>query len=82
MFRELKYLLGCSLLLVAALFWLAYFSTRPQLTIDPATLAGDGSQTNYCELPLLVRTSASMIWEEKLLNFYEFGWGPRVVRRC
>lgn len=27
------------------------------------------------------RTSASMIWEEGMLNFYVFGWGPRVVRR-
>lgn len=30
----------------------------------------------YCN-----RTSASMIWEEGVLNFYAFGWGPRVVRR-
>ena len=22
-----------------------------------------------------------MIWEEKALNFYVFGWGPKVVRR-
>ena len=28
-----------------------------------------------------LRTSASMIWEDKALNFYAFGWGPRVVRR-
>ena len=28
-----------------------------------------------------MRTSASMIWEDKNLNFYVFGWGPRVVRR-
>ena len=28
-----------------------------------------------------MRTSASMIWEDKILNFYVFGWGPRVVRR-
>ena len=28
-----------------------------------------------------MRTSASMIWENKMLNFYVFGWGPRVVRR-
>ncbi|MGI9344996.1 MAG: hypothetical protein ACR2PW_01880, partial [Gammaproteobacteria bacterium] len=27
------------------------------------------------------RTSASMIWEEGVLNFYAFGWGPKVVRR-
>ena len=28
-----------------------------------------------------MRTSASMIWEDKILNFYAFGWGPKVVRR-
>ena len=53
MFRVLKYVLGASSLLVAGLFWLAYLSPRPPLTIDPATLAGDGSQINYCELPIL-----------------------------
>ena len=35
------------------LFWLAYFSERPPLTTDPATLAGDGSELNYCDLPEL-----------------------------
>jgi len=34
-------------------FWLAFFSARPPLTIDPATLAGDGSTINYCALPTL-----------------------------
>ena len=53
MFRILKYTLGGFVLLIAGLFWLAYLSPRPPLTIDPATLAGDGSQINYCELPLL-----------------------------
>ncbi|MEM1113329.1 MAG: hypothetical protein AAGI11_15560 [Pseudomonadota bacterium] len=33
------------------LIWLGFFSQRPPLTIDPATLAGDGSALNYCELP-------------------------------
>ena len=28
-----------------------------------------------------MRTSASMIWEDKTLNFYAFGWGPKVVKR-
>ena len=39
-------------LLVAA-FWQLYFSERPPLTTNPATLAGDGSLINYCELPVL-----------------------------
>ena len=34
-------------------FWLMFFSSRPPLATDPATLAGDGSTINYCELPLL-----------------------------
>ena len=38
---------------VAVLFWLAFFSSRPPLTIDPAILAGDGSTLDYCSLPLL-----------------------------
>ena len=41
------------LVLVAGLFWLAFFSPRPPLMTDPATLAGDGSALNYCELPVL-----------------------------
>ncbi len=167
------------------IFWLAFFSSRPPLTTDPATLAGDGSTLDYCQLPKLdgsgklardipkgntpgcgydhfpspilaacteplpaeaddirglwiaeegrvghverieqcgsrtvvttsgvihdygpnataglttndtagmvlftigareycPRTSASMIWRDKVLNFQAFGWGPRVVRR-
>lgn len=39
--------------LVVAVFWLVFFSPRPPLTTDPATLAGDGSTINYCELPQL-----------------------------
>ena len=186
MLKLLKYLLAVGLSLILGLFWLAYLSPRPPLTIDPETLAGDGSILNYCELPTLdgtglmardipkgntpgcaydhfplpvlrecseplpesaddirglwraisgarkghverveqcgervvvtaagiihdfgpnssgglntndtegrvlftvgnreycMRTSASMIWEEKVLNFYAFGWGPKVVRR-
>ncbi len=41
------------LLLFVAGFWQLFFSSRPPLTTDPATLAGDGSTLNYCELPLL-----------------------------
>ena len=33
-------------------------------------------QRDFCP-----RTSASMIWDDGILNFYVFGWGPRVVRR-
>ena len=39
--------------LLTALFWLAFFSPRPPLTTESATLAGDGSGLNYCELPVL-----------------------------
>ena len=28
-----------------------------------------------------LRTSAAMVWEEEVLNFYAFGWGPLVVKR-
>ena len=46
-----------SLLLIAALFvagfWLIFFSARPPLSIDPSTLAGDGSTLDYCDLPEL-----------------------------
>jgi hypothetical protein len=44
--------LGLFVVAFAFLFWLAFFSTRPVAT-DPATLAGDGSTINYCELPKL-----------------------------
>lgn len=40
-------------LLIVAAFWQMFFSARPPLTTDPATLAGDGSTLNYCELPEL-----------------------------
>ncbi len=33
--------------------WLMVFSERPPLTTDPATLAGDGSLLDYCDLPVL-----------------------------
>ena len=38
---------------VFAAFWFIFFSSRPALTTDPATLAGDGSTVNYCDLPVL-----------------------------
>ena len=43
----------CLLLLMSGAFVFMYFSPRPPLTIEPATLAGDGSLLNYCELPIL-----------------------------
>jgi len=41
------------ILLFLVAFWQMYFSARPPLTIDPETLAGDGSVLNYCQLPEL-----------------------------
>ncbi len=40
-------------LLFLAAFWQLFFSARPPLTTDPATLAGDGSTIDYCDLPVL-----------------------------
>ena len=34
-------------------FWVAFFTARPPLTTDPATLSGDGSTIDYCALPAL-----------------------------
>lgn len=186
MLKVLKYGFLASTGLVVVLFWLAYLSPRPPLTTDPATLMGDGSELNYCQLPKLdstglvaseipkgntpgcgydhfplpilrecteplsegaddirglwravsgartghverveqcgervvittagvihdygpnssgglntndtegsvfftagnrefcMRSSASMIWKDNVLNFHVFGWGPKVVRR-
>lgn len=39
--------------LMSVAFFVMFFSDRPPLTIDQATLAGDGSTINYCELPTL-----------------------------
>ncbi len=41
--------LAIAILFLAA-FWQLFFSSRPALTIDPATLAGDGSTIDYCDL--------------------------------
>lgn len=40
-------------LLFLVAFWQMYLSSRPPLTTDPDTLAGDGSVLNYCQLPPL-----------------------------
>ncbi len=39
--------------LFLAAFWQLFFSARPPLTIDPATLVGDGSLIDYCQFPEL-----------------------------
>ncbi|MCR9097057.1 MAG: hypothetical protein NXI30_22785 [bacterium] len=41
------------LLFGAAALYQLFLSARPPLTIDPATLAGDGSALDYCVLPEL-----------------------------
>lgn len=43
---------GLAMIFLAG-FWLAFFSPRPPLTTDAATLAGDGSMIDYCRLPAL-----------------------------
>lgn len=45
--------LGVAATLTIFVFCLAFFSSRPPLTTDPATLAGYGGTLNYCELPKL-----------------------------
>ena len=40
-------------LLFLAAFWQLFFSARPPLTTDPATLAGDSSTIDYCDPPAL-----------------------------
>ena len=52
----MKWILGIAFGLMAlflAAFWQLFLSSRPPLTIDPATLAGDGSALDYCDLPAL-----------------------------
>lgn len=39
--------------LFLAAFWQLFFSARPPLTIDLATLVGDGSLIDYCQFPEL-----------------------------
>ena len=36
-----------------AAFYQLFLSSRPPLTTDPATLAGDGGTIDYCDLPVL-----------------------------
>lgn len=51
-----RFVLGTVLALMVLLlggFWLAFFSARPPLMLDPAILEGDGSVIDYCALPQL-----------------------------
>jgi len=51
-----RWLLRIAILLVmlfTAGFWQLYLSARPPLTTDPATLTGDGSEIDYCDLSVL-----------------------------
>ena len=48
----LRFAVGVVILFAAA-FWQLFLSSRPPLTTDPATLAGDGSTIDYCVLPVL-----------------------------
>ena len=53
MMRWLVRLMLAVAALIVAAFWQLFFSARPPLTTDPATLAGDGSTIDYCDLPAL-----------------------------
>ena len=53
MLKWLSRIVIVMVLLVVVAFWQMFFSARPPLTTDPATLVGDGSTLNYCELPEL-----------------------------
>ena len=74
-----KWLIGIPatlLVLFLLAIWQFYFSARPPLMTDPATLAGDGSTINYCELPESAmenahsRNRACCLWEFARLFFH------------
>ena len=46
-------ILAALVVLLIGGFWLAFFSTRPPLMLDPAVLEGDGSVIDYCARPVL-----------------------------
>ena len=48
----IRTLIGLAAVVLLA-FWALFFSPRPPNTTGPATLAGDGSMINYCDLPVL-----------------------------
>lgn len=45
--------MGLFIALLVLAVWQLFFSSRPPLTTDPATLLGDGSVIDYCEQPVL-----------------------------
>ncbi len=51
--RVLIHVLALLALSVLGLFLFVFFSARPDVMTDPATLAADGSLVNYCDLPVL-----------------------------
>lgn len=54
----------------------------PNSTGGLTTNDTEGGATFFIgDKPYCPRTSASMIWRDKKLNFHAFGWGPIVVRR-
>jgi hypothetical protein len=53
MMRWLVRLMLAIVALIVAAFWQLFLSARPPLTTDLATLAGDGSRIDYCDLPAL-----------------------------
>lgn len=53
MIRWIARIAGIFVLLILAAFWIAFFSARPPLTMEPAVLAGDGAALDYCALPEL-----------------------------
>ena len=53
MAKCLLLIVGVPSIAFVALFGVVFLSARPPVTTDPATLAGDGSTIDYCELPML-----------------------------
>jgi len=51
--RIVRWAVGVLVVLVLLAFWGIFLSPRPPLTTEPATLAGDGSAVDYCEIPEL-----------------------------
>jgi hypothetical protein len=64
------------MVLFVAAFWQLYFSERPPLTIDPVTVLFVIGDAEYCN-----RTSASMTWNNKVLECNVFDFGPIEVKR-